>query len=191
MGTQMKEFLRVAQSLLERLETGFTCPDDELYALAYSYKACALQYPAAALAWLPRFRARGPVTEHLYEAIKDIVEPGMLTPLNMPAPIVIPKHAAVKPLPPVCNAPAKTDDAAFLQAECLVISQKYFDWRKQILTDTILQEIERFAPNRVQEVMDLESRSDDAQNSAVRLAILRKAGSIWASLLNIKEPAYD
>lgn len=63
------------QALLERLEIGFTEPDQELYTRAHSFASWAPENPVIAAHYLGKMRQRGFATAHLWEAIKGIVEP--------------------------------------------------------------------------------------------------------------------
>lgn len=180
--------LHPGERLLERLQMGFSVPDPELFYRAHSFTDWADENPLGALTWLPKLRRTGQLdcTAPLWAAVADIVE-GRDKPAPQPAPapriftpVVVDKV--------VCVAPVKKLDTVFSQAESLIISQRYLAWEKSVVTDVALREVSKFAPNRVTEVLALEARSDDTQDPAVRLAILRKAASIWASLLNIKEP---
>ena len=187
----MTAHLNPAERLLERLQMGFSEPGPELFYRAHCFKKLAEENPLEALRWLPEFRRTGQLacTAPLFAAIKDIVEIWGKPALQPVTATSATRESALAVIakPPYVT-PAKIKDTAFSQAESLAVSQRYFAWKKSVVTDSVLREVTKFAPNRVKEVLDLEARSDDTPDPVIRLAILRKAASIWAALLNIKEP---
>lgn len=69
------EAINTAERLHERLQMGFSAPDDELFYRAHRFREWAGKNPVEALRWLPKLRRtkNSPATAHLWNAVAEIV----------------------------------------------------------------------------------------------------------------------
>lgn len=163
------------ERLLDRLQMGFTEPDEELFERARTFSAWARNNPLSALRWLPKLRRTHYCTARLWKAIEHIVDPVAALPRQQ-------TPASVERLPaqPPEEAPAAAPREAGLPAE-------YDAWRRSLPPAAVADAV-KFAPARASEALELEVRARQPITYSTKLAILKRAAAIWSALLNVKDP---
>lgn len=187
----MSNPLHPGAMLLERLEIGWTGPDEELFNRAYSFMAWANRHTWDALRWRQKLRQSkySPLRGQLYAAIENILE-------GREEVAVLIQHA--RPArPPAAHAvtvatpryiPNQPPAVKQMQDKASGLPREYEEWKTKNITAAALAEVKMLAPVRADEALSLEARAKQATDSGAMHELLKRAASIWAALLNIKEP---